>query len=90
MKFSVLRIVRHGTPTLHKELSLISLVPKWSGSESAISLEEFFSSMDGSARIGHWQEADCLQVAVLKLVESARTFYYSCPELHVETIVAEF
>jgi len=34
-------------PTAHKDLSLISLVPKWSGSESAISLEEFFSSIEG-------------------------------------------
>jgi len=61
-------------PTAHKDLSLISLVPKWSGSESAISLEEFFSSIENSTRIGHWAEADCLQVAVLKLGESARTF----------------
>jgi len=73
-------------PTVHKDLSLISLVPKWSGSESAISLEEFFSSIEGSARIGYWAEADCLQVAVLKLVKSARTFYYSCPELHGENV----
>jgi hypothetical protein len=65
---------------------LVSLVPKWSGSESAISLEEFFSSIEGSAKIGHWAEADCLQVAVLKLAESARTFYFSCPELHRETV----
>jgi hypothetical protein len=65
---------------------LIYLVPKWSGSESATPLEEFFSSIEGSARIGHWAEADSLQVAVLKLVESARTFYYSCPELHEETV----
>jgi len=61
-------------PTVHRDLSLISLVPKWSGSESAISLEECFSSIEGSARIGHWAEADCLQVAILKLVENARTF----------------
>jgi len=65
---------------------LVSLVPKWSGAESAISLEEFFSSIEGSAKIGHWAEADCLQVAVLKLTETARTFYFSCPELHAESI----
>jgi len=73
-------------PTAHKELSLISLVPKWSGSESGFSLEEFFSSVEASAKIGHWAEADCLQVAVLKLAESARTIYFSCPELHGETV----
>jgi hypothetical protein len=36
--------------------------------------------------MGHWAEADCLQVAILKLVESARTFYYSCLELHRENV----
>jgi hypothetical protein len=74
------------TLTDHKDLSLISLIPKWSGSESSISLEEFFSSIEGSARIGHWAVADCLQVAILKLVDSARTFYYSCPELYRESV----
>ena len=73
-------------PTAHKDLSLISLVPKWSGPESAISLEELFSSIEGSAQIGHWAKADSPHVALLKLAESARTFYLSCPELHGETI----
>jgi len=73
-------------PSAHKDLSLVSLVPKWSGAESTFSLEEFFSSIEGSAKIGHWAEADCLQVAVLKLAESARTFYFSCPELYRETV----
>jgi len=42
-------------PTAHKHLSLVSLVPKWSGAESGISLEEFFSSIEGSAKIRHGQ-----------------------------------
>jgi hypothetical protein len=65
---------------------LVSFVPKWSGTESAISLEKMFSSVEGSARIGHWAEADCLQIAVLKLVDKARTFYNFCPELHGENV----
>ena len=28
-----------GTPTVYRDLSLISLVPKWSGSEGEVSLE---------------------------------------------------
>ena len=44
-----------GTPTVHKDMSLISLIPKWSGSETAVPLEEFFSSLEGAARIGKWQ-----------------------------------
>jgi len=43
-------------PTVHKDFSLVSLFPNWSGTESAVSLEEFFSSSEGSARIGHWLE----------------------------------
>jgi len=62
-------------PTVHKDFSLVSLIPKWSGTESAVSLEEFFSHIEGSARIGHWLEIDCLQVAVLGLVDNVWTFY---------------
>ena len=40
-----------GTPTVHKDLSLVSLVPKWSVSESGIPLEEFLSSIEGCGEI---------------------------------------
>ena len=56
-----------GTPTVHKDLSLISLVPKWSGSETAVPLEEFFPSIEGSARVGNWEDTDKCQVAIQKL-----------------------
>jgi hypothetical protein len=49
-----------GLPTVHKDLSLISLVPKWSGSESAVPLEEFLASVHSAARIGNWDQRDCL------------------------------
>ena len=62
-------------PTVHKEFSLVSRVSKGSGSESAIALEEILPSSEGSARIGHWWETDCLQVVVLGLVDNVRTFY---------------
>jgi len=71
-----------GTPTIHKDLSLISLVPKWSGSDSANSLEEFISTLEASARIGRWEEKDTVQIAALKLEGSARVFYQGCTELH--------
>ena len=38
-----------GMPTVRKDMSLISLVPKSPGSETAVPLEEFFSSTEGSA-----------------------------------------
>ena len=66
-------------PTVHKDFSLVSRVPKWSSTESAISREEFFSNIKESARIGRWWETDCLQVVVLGLVDNVRTFYSSCP-----------
>ena len=40
-----------GTPTVHKDLSLVSLDQKWSGAET-VSLDEFFASIDGAAQIG--------------------------------------
>ena len=43
-------------PTVHKGFCSVSLVPKWSGTESAISREEFFPNIKRSARIGHWLE----------------------------------
>jgi len=43
-------------PTVHKGFSSVSRVLKWSGTKSAVSLEEFFSSSEGSAGIGHWLE----------------------------------
>jgi len=40
-----------GMPTVHKDLSLISLVPRWPGLQSAIPLEDFFfASSEGAVR----------------------------------------
>ena len=75
-----------GKPTVHKDLSLISLVPKWSGSESAVPLEEFFSSIEGSARVGNWEDTDKCQVAILKLTDAAKQFHNGCSELHLADV----
>jgi len=64
-----------------KDLSLVSLVPKWSGSVTALPIQEFFEIIEGSAKIGNWSEADQIQVCALKLTESARSFYNVTPEL---------
>ena len=73
-----------GTPTVHKDLSLITLVPKWTGTDAAVTLEEFISSIESSARIGRWEESDKVEVALLKLAGSAKTFYIGCSELHAD------
>jgi len=71
-----------GTPTVHKDLSLISLIPKWSGAETGIPLEEFLSVIESSARIGLWEDGDKLQIAALRLTDVARQFDNGCLELH--------
>ena len=73
-----------GTPTLHKELSLITLVPKWTGSDSVVTLEEFISNIESSARLGRWEKQDQVDIALLKVAGSAKTFYKGCPELQAK------
>jgi len=73
-----------GTPTVHKDLSLISLVPKWSGLDSGVTLEEFFASIETSAKLGRWLENDQREIAVMRLAGSAKLFYQGCTELHEE------
>ena len=67
-----------GLPTVHKDLSLISLIAKCSGSESAVPLEEFLASVDSAARIGNWDQTDCLEIAALKLVDPVKSFHNTC------------
>ena len=64
-----------------KDLSLVSLVPKWSGSETALPIQEFFEILEDSGEIGKWTEADQIQVCALKLTDAARAFYSATPEL---------
>jgi hypothetical protein len=73
-----------GVPRVHKDLSLVSLVPRWSGADSATFLEEFIEGVGCAAQPGRWTSADYVRVAVLKLSVSARSFYNTCLELHTE------
>ena len=63
-----------GTPTIHKDPSLISLIPKWSGSETGNPLEEFLSSIESSVRMCLWQHADKLEIEILGLSDVAKQF----------------
>jgi hypothetical protein len=67
-------IIALGIPTLHKDLSLVALAPKWSGSDSTVPLEEILSSIESAARIGKWQDADKREIAALNLTDSAKLF----------------
>jgi len=64
-----------------KDLSLVSLIPKWSGTEKSVSVKEFFELVESSAKIGNWSESDKIQITVLKFTEVAKAFYSSNPEL---------
>jgi hypothetical protein len=69
-----------------KDLSLNSLVPKWSGTEKSVSVKEFFESVESTAEIGNWSDSDRKQITILKLTEAARAFYSSNQELRSMTI----
>ena len=73
-----------GTPTIHKDLSLNSLVPTWSGSESAITLAEFMEKIDSAAKLGRWHSSDCLRIPERTLADPAMSFYNTCLEIHAE------
>jgi hypothetical protein len=67
-ELSVLRAqAGSGRPTVQKDLSLFSLISKWSGTEKSVSVKEFFESVDSSARIGNWSDFDKIQITVLKI-----------------------
>jgi hypothetical protein len=73
-------------PTVHKNLSLISIVRKWSGSESAVRLEEFLSNIESEAKIGRWDDEDKVRIAIVRLTEHDRTFCNTNAEIHTEDI----
>ena len=62
------------TQTVHKELSLISVVPKLSCSDDTVTLEGLQESIETSGSTGRWPEGDQRKVAVLKLKGSAKLF----------------
>jgi len=75
-----------GMPIFHKDLSLVTLVRKWSGSDSSITWEEFLSGIESVAKIGHWSDPNRWEIAVLKLMDSAKLFFQGCTELHAEAM----
>jgi len=78
--------ISSGRPTAPNDLSLISFIPKWSGTKKSVRVKEFFESVESSAIIGNWSQSDKIQITVLKLTEVAKAFYSSNPELHSTSI----
>ena len=71
-------------PPVHKDLSLISIVPKCSGAETDTPVEDFLASIEGAAKIARWDGTDCLRIATLLRTDPARAFYMSSHELQAE------
>jgi hypothetical protein len=69
-----------------KDLSLVALVPKWAGTDKAISLHEFFETIESTGRIANWTQEDVIRIATLKLTDVARAFYNGTLELHDQRI----
>jgi hypothetical protein len=63
---------------------LITLIPKWMGSESDVTLEEFLTSVESAAKIGRWHHSDICEIAALKLAGTAKQFYQGCTAIHRE------
>jgi hypothetical protein len=54
--------VRAGPQTLPKDLSLVSLIPKWSGTAKSIPVTEFFETAESSAKVGKWTHSDKIEI----------------------------
>jgi len=54
------------------------------GTDAAVTLQEFISSIESSAHIGRWEETGKVEIAFLKLAGSAKTFYKGCSEFHAD------
>ena len=80
-----------GAPTIHKELSLIALIPKWPGSEPTNLLEKFILTLESSARIGRREPKNTVEIIALKLEASkvadpASSRFNLCPKFHGKKI----
>jgi hypothetical protein len=74
-------------PTASKDMSMVSLIPKWSSPVKSTPVREFLDTVHGAARMGNWSDSDMVQVAALKLVDTAKTFYSECKDLHDPNII---
>ena len=69
-----------------KNLSLVALVQKLSGTDKSVPLHEFFDTIKSTGRIGNWTEEDMVRIATLKLTDVARAFFNGTLELHDQRI----
>jgi hypothetical protein len=58
-----------------KDMSVVSLVPKWSGADKGIPSNEFLEAVERAAWLGNLSDQDKVQVANLQHHENARVFF---------------
>jgi hypothetical protein len=68
--------------TTSKNLSLVSLVPKWAGTAQSSPIHQFLEIVESTARLGNWSGEDMVRVATLKLTDTTRNFFNATPALH--------
>jgi hypothetical protein len=68
-------------PPVTKDLSPVAIVPKWSGTDKAVPLHEFFEILESTARVGNWAQDDLIRID-MRLTDVARIFYNGALELH--------
>jgi len=74
-----------GAPTVHKELSLISLIPRWPGTQPTNSLEKFILTLEDFARIGRREPKDTLE-NIESTAEIGRWHPYDCLKLEASKV----
>jgi hypothetical protein len=70
----------------NRDTSLVALIPKWTGTDKGVPLEEFLEAVEIVDRLGNWTEADMVQITILRLMDSARVFYEGNLDLHNKQI----
>ena len=68
-----------GNPDSPQEPLLITLVPKWTCSEAAVTLMELISSIEIAVRIGLWEAADKVEIAIFQTGRFSQDILQSVP-----------
>ena len=62
------------------------MVPKWSGTDKAAPLHEFFEILESTARVGNWSQDDLIRTAAMKLTDVATVLYNGNLKLHKKDV----
>jgi hypothetical protein len=68
----------------HLLMLTISLVPKWSDSESAIPTVKALEMIKGTVMIGRWHPSVDLKLGMSKVADAVSSLFKSCPKFDRE------